>query len=98
MNSLLLEPNIFNWKNFILSKSLHDCIFRFIGEGGIARGGDGRQGAEHGVMDLEDCAREEQEEGARLHGGGHHEETAGVPAAAEKSPILCRAAQLGRGT
>ena len=98
VNSFLVGLEIFSWENFILPKPLHGCYFRFIGEGGIARGVDGRQGEEHGMMELEDCAREEREEGARLHGGGHHKETAGVPAAAEKSPILCRAAQLGRGT
>ena len=78
VNSFLLKPDIFNWKNFILPKPLHGCIFRFVGEGGIARVGDGRQGKEHDVMEQEQCAREEREESARSHGGVHHEEKAGI--------------------
>ena len=78
MNSLLLEPEIFNCKNFILPKTLHDCVFRFIGEGGMARGEEELRGKEYVVMEHEDCAREEREEGARPYGGVHHEEKTGV--------------------
>ena len=96
MNSLLLKPDIFNWKNFILPKPLHGCIFRFVGEGGIARGGDRRQGKEHDVMEQEECAREEREESARSHGGVHHEEKAGVPAAAENLLFSSRSTKVAR--
>ena len=77
MNSILVEPDICYGRDFILPKSLHDYIFRFVDEEDVARGEE-LHGKELGVMEHEDCAREEREEGARPYGGVHHKEKTGV--------------------
>ena len=89
VNSFLVEPDIFIWENVILPKLLF-YIIRLVEGDGIARGVEERQGEEHGVMEHGACAREEREEGARLHGGIHHTERAGDSATAEKDQFLCR--------
>ena len=76
VNLFLVDPDVFVNESFILPKSLHICILRIIGEDGMARGGDELQDMKQGVMAHEACAREEREEGARSHGGVHHEEKA----------------------
>jgi hypothetical protein len=40
VNSLLTEYNLFTNDNFILPKSLHVCIIRFVAEASITRGGE----------------------------------------------------------
>ena len=84
VNLFLVEPDVFINENFILPKSLHICILRFMGEEGIARGGDELQYEEQGVMNHGACAREEREAGARSIEKHHHEEKAEVSAAAQK--------------
>ena len=78
MNSLILKPDIFNWKNFILPKLWYVCIFRLVDEVGMAQGGEGLDGKEQGVMELVEARGRSGRKGARLHGGVHHEETAGI--------------------
>ena len=70
MNLFLNEPDLLIDENFILPKSLHDYIFRFVDEEDVARGEE-LHGKELGVMEHEECAREEREEGAR---GEDHQE------------------------
>ena len=77
VNSILVEPDICYGRDFILPKPLHDYIFRFVDEEDVARGEE-LHGKELGVMEHEDCAREEREEGARPYGGVHHKEKTGV--------------------
>ena len=90
MNLFLVESDVFANENFILPKSLHICILRFMGEEGIARGGDELQCKEQGVRIHGACAREEREAGARPHGMIHHGVKAGDPAAAENCQVSCR--------
>ena len=78
VNLFLVEPDVFNNENFILPKSLHICVLRFMGEEGIARGGDELQCKEQGVRIHGACAREEREAGARPHGMIHHGVKAGL--------------------
>ena len=89
MNSILVKPDICDGRSFILPKLLLAYIFRFVDEEDMARGAE-LHGKELGVMEHEDCAREEREEGARLHGVTRHVDTAGGSTAAGKPPVSCR--------
>jgi hypothetical protein len=40
VNSLLTEYNLFTNENFILAKSLHVCMIRFVAEASMTRGGE----------------------------------------------------------
>jgi hypothetical protein len=40
VNSLLTEYNLFTNENFILPKSLHVCMIRFVAEASVTRGGE----------------------------------------------------------
>jgi hypothetical protein len=40
VNSLLTEYNLFTNENFILPKSLHVCMIRFVAEASVKRGGE----------------------------------------------------------
>jgi hypothetical protein len=40
VNSLLIEPDLLFSENFILPKSMHLCMTRFVDNISIARGGD----------------------------------------------------------
>jgi hypothetical protein len=40
VNSLLTEYNLFTNENFILPKSLHVCMIRFVAEASMTRGGE----------------------------------------------------------
>jgi hypothetical protein len=40
VNSLLIEYNLFTYENFILPKSLHVCMIRFVAEASMTRGGE----------------------------------------------------------
>jgi hypothetical protein len=62
VNSLLIEPDVLFNESFILPKSMHLCMIRFVDKTSIARGGDASQRDE---QDLKiKCAREEREAGA----------------------------------
>jgi hypothetical protein len=62
VNSLLIEPDVLFNESFILPKSMHLCMIRFVDNTSIARGGDASQRDE---QDLKiKCAREEREAGA----------------------------------
>ena len=62
VNSLLVEYNVCGYENFILPKSLHLCMIRFVDNMSVARGGDESQQEEQDLMIK--CAREEREAGA----------------------------------
>jgi hypothetical protein len=62
VNSLLIEPDLLFSENFILPKSMHLCMIRFVDNTSVARGGDESQQKEQDLMSK--CAREEREAGA----------------------------------
>jgi hypothetical protein len=62
VNSLLIEPDLLFNENFILPKSMHLFMIRFVDNKSIARGGDESQQEEQDLMIK--CAREEREAGA----------------------------------
>jgi hypothetical protein len=62
VNSLLIEPNLLFNENFILPKSMHLYMIRFVDNTSVARGGDESQQEEQDLMIK--CAREEREAGA----------------------------------
>jgi hypothetical protein len=62
VNSLLIEPDVLFNESFILPKSMHLCMVRFVDNTSIARGGDALQRDEQDLMIK--CAREEREAGA----------------------------------
>jgi hypothetical protein len=62
VNSLLTEPDVLFTKSFILPKSMHLCMIRFVDNTSIAQGGDASQQDEQDLMIK--CAREEREAGA----------------------------------
>lgn len=65
VNSLPVESDIFVNENFILPKSLHLCIIRFVKEASLARGGEELQKEDSPLIsNISKCAREEREEGA----------------------------------
>jgi hypothetical protein len=62
VNSLLIEPDLLFSENFILPKSMHVCMIRFVDNMSIARGGDESLQEEQDLMIK--CAMEEREAGA----------------------------------
>uniref|UniRef100_A0ACD5Z4F2 Uncharacterized protein n=1 Tax=Avena sativa TaxID=4498 RepID=A0ACD5Z4F2_AVESA len=64
VNSLLNESGVFIDEKFILPKSMHLCMIRFIEEASLAQGGEGMIQEEPSVMIIHGCAREEREAGA----------------------------------
>jgi hypothetical protein len=61
VNSLLIEPNLLFSENFILPKSMHLCMIRFVDNMSVARGGDESQQEEQDLMSK--CAREKMKAG-----------------------------------
>ena len=62
VNSLLIESNVCVNENFILPKSLHLCILRFINNTSIGGGEEELQQDEHLLIsNISKCAREERE-------------------------------------
>ena len=59
MNLLLNESGTLIDENFILPKSMHLCMIRFVGETSMERGGEGLQ-EEPSMMIAQGCAREER--------------------------------------
>jgi hypothetical protein len=59
VNSLLIEPDVLFNESFILPKSMHLCMIRFVDNTSIAQGGDASQRDEQDLMIK--CARKERE-------------------------------------
>ena len=71
MNSFLVETDILIDENFILPKSMHLCMIRFIDNTSVARGeGELQQEEQALISNISKCAREEREAGAL---GGNEE-------------------------
>jgi hypothetical protein len=72
VNSLLINYDILIAESFILPKSLHLCMIRFIDNPSIARGGEGKlQRKEQALIsNISKCTKEEREAGAL---GGYDE-------------------------
>jgi hypothetical protein len=66
VNSLLIESDILIDENFILPKSMHLCMIRFVDNTSVARGeeGDFQQEEQALISNISKCAREEREAGA----------------------------------
>jgi hypothetical protein len=66
VNSLLIDYNILIVDSFILPKSMHLCMIRFIDNPSIARGGEGELQREEQarIFNISKCEREEREAGA----------------------------------
>jgi hypothetical protein len=62
VNSLLIELDLLFNESFILPKSMHLCMIKFVDNTSIARGGDASQRDEQDLMIK--CVREEREAGA----------------------------------
>jgi hypothetical protein len=62
VNSLLIKPDVLFNESFILPKSMHLCMIRFVDSTSIARGGGVSQRDEQDLMIK--CAWEEREAGA----------------------------------
>jgi hypothetical protein len=62
VNSLLIEPDLLFSDNFILPKSMHLCMIKFVDNTRVARGGDESQQEEQDLMTK--CVRKEREAGA----------------------------------
>ena len=66
MNSLLVESDVCVNENFILPKSMHLCMIRFIDNTSIGGGQELQQGEEQLLIsNISKCAREEREAGAQ---------------------------------
>ena len=66
MNSLLTESDVLLVENFILPKSMHLCMIRFINNTSIGGGDELPQGEEQSLIsNISKCAREEREAGAQ---------------------------------
>ena len=64
VNSFLIEPDVLLKENFILHKSMHLCMIRFIDNTSVARGGGGGELQQEGqalISNINKCAREERE-------------------------------------
>ena len=62
VNSFLIEPDVLLNENFILPKSMHLCMIRFIDNTSIARGrGELQQEGQALISNINKCAREERE-------------------------------------
>jgi hypothetical protein len=65
VNSLLTEYNLFTYENFILPKSLHVCMIRFVAEPSMTRGGEGLHKDNHKMVPIiSESTREEMKAGA----------------------------------
>jgi hypothetical protein len=65
VNSLLTEYNLFTNENFILPKSLHVCIIRFVAEASMTRGGEELHEDNHKMVPIiSESTREERKVGA----------------------------------
>jgi hypothetical protein len=63
VNSLLIEYNLFTNENFILPKSLHVCMIRFVAE--ASRGGEELHEDNHKMVPIiSESTREERKAGA----------------------------------
>ena len=66
VNSLLVENDVCVNENFILLKSLHLCMIRFLKETSLSCGDGELQQEEHLLMsNISKCTREEREAGAQ---------------------------------
>lgn len=62
VNSFLIEPDVLLNENFILPKSMHLCMIRFIDNTSVARGGgELQQEGQALISNINKCAREERE-------------------------------------
>jgi hypothetical protein len=50
VNSVLIEPGLLFNENFILPKSMHICMIRFVDNTSFAQGGDESQQEEQDLM------------------------------------------------
>ena len=65
VNSLLTEYNLFTNENFILPKSLHVCMIRFVAEASMTRGGEElHEDNRKMVPIISESTREERKAGA----------------------------------
>jgi hypothetical protein len=65
VNSLLTEYNLFTNENFILPKSLHVCMIRFVAEASMACGGEELHEDNHKMVPIiSESTREERKAGA----------------------------------
>jgi hypothetical protein len=65
VNSLLTEYNLFTNENFILPKSLHVCMIRFVAEASMTRGGEELHENNRKVVPIiSESTREERNAGA----------------------------------
>jgi hypothetical protein len=65
VNSLLIEYNLFTNENFILHKSLHVCMIRFMAEASMTRGGEElHEDNRKMVPIISESTREERKAGA----------------------------------
>jgi hypothetical protein len=65
VNSLLTEYNLFTNENFILPKSLHVCMIRFVAEASMTRGGEELHEDNHKMVPIiSESTREERKAGA----------------------------------
>jgi hypothetical protein len=65
VNSLLTEYNLFTNENFILTKSLHVCMIRFVVEASMTRGGEElHEDNRKMVPIISESTREERKAGA----------------------------------
>jgi hypothetical protein len=65
VNSLLTEYNLFTNKNFILPKSLHIYMIRFMTETSMTRGGEELHKDNHNMVPIiSESMREERKAGA----------------------------------
>jgi hypothetical protein len=65
VNSLLTEYNLFTNENFILPKSFHVCMIRFVAKASITRGGEGlHEDNRKMVPIISESKREERKVGA----------------------------------
>ena len=66
VNSLLTESEVLFDESFILPKSMHLCMIRFINNTSIGGGDELPQGEEQSLIsNISKCAREEREAGAQ---------------------------------
>jgi hypothetical protein len=64
VNSLLTEYNLFTNENFILPKSLHVCMIRFVAEASMTRGDELHEDNHKIVPIISESTREERKVGA----------------------------------
>jgi hypothetical protein len=65
VNSVITEYNLFTNENFILPKSLHACMIRFVAEASITHGGEELHEDNHKMVPIiSESTREERKAGA----------------------------------